>query len=190
MNDIFVGLILLFVNFNINLGALTVGLLPSFVGAYLIWKGARELSAESETMRELDMVLKVAIGVHAVIWVCNFFGAVYAWGLLFWLLNVASQLMNLYILHQLTGGVEELEKIRCVDMRVEMLKRWWIAIFAFSVLNVFLGRSFWSVLCTIGWFVALLGYLLCFRDGGRAYMTAVNDPAVFVGQQEDNEYDA
>ncbi len=38
MSDIFVGLILLFFNFNLNLGASSIGLLPSFVGAYLIWK--------------------------------------------------------------------------------------------------------------------------------------------------------
>ena len=186
MSDIFVGLILLFFNFNLNLGASSIGLLPSFVGAYLIWKGTRELADESETMRELDLVLKVAIGVHAVIWVCNFFGVVHAWGVLFWLLNVASQLMNLYILYQLTGGMEDLENLHGVDMRVEMLKRWWLIIFTFSVLTVFSGWPFMSVFCTVGWFVALLGYLVCFSDGKKAYIMSTECPGGIVQEEEEH----
>lgn len=187
MSDIFVGLILLFFNFNLNLGASTIGLLPSFAGAYLIWKGTRELAAESETMRGLDTVLKVAIGIHAVIWVCNFFGMARGRELLFGTVNVGLQLMNLFILHQLTGGVEDLEKLRSVDMRSEMLKRWWLAIFVFSVLNMFLWRSFWSVPCTVGWFVSLLGYLVCFSDAKKAYVMSTEYPGGIVREQEETD---
>lgn len=186
MSDIFVGLILLFFNFNLNLGASSIGLLPSFVGAYLIWKGTRELAAESETMRELDTVLKVAIGVHAVIWVCNFFGMTRGKELELKAVDVVLQLLNLFILHQLTGGMEDLEKLRGVDMRVEMLKRWWLIIFTFSVLNVFSGWPFMSVFCTIGWFVALLGYLIYFSDAKKAYIMSTECPGGIVQEQEEH----
>ena len=186
MSDIFVGLILLFFNFNLNLGASSIGLLPSFVGAYMIWTGTRELAAESETMRELDTVLKVAIGVHAVIWVCNFFGMTRGKELELKAVDVVLQLLNLFILHQLTGGMEDLEKLRGVDMRVEMLKRWWMGLFVFSMLNVLWFLGLRSVLCTIGWFVALLGYLVCFSDGKKAYIMSTECPGGIVQEEEEH----
>jgi hypothetical protein len=187
MSNILVGLILMFVNINIGLGALSIDILPDFAGAYLVWKGTRELAEESQCMRELDAVLKAAIVVHALLWGFQLFGLADSWGVVSWIFRLAAGLLNIYILYQITGGVEELEQLHSVDMGSRMLRRWWIGIFAFSVLNLVLPKwTFWTILCVIGWFMALLGYLVCFNDGKKAYLAALNDPAVIDTEEEEH----
>ena len=48
MSRLFWGFFLIFVNFNLNVNAHTLNLLPPFVGYILLLQGMRELEPESE----------------------------------------------------------------------------------------------------------------------------------------------
>jgi hypothetical protein len=54
MSSLFNGMVLLFLNFHINIGRSSIGLLPDFLGFIYIVKGAKELSNESEFFKKVN----------------------------------------------------------------------------------------------------------------------------------------
>ncbi|MBQ8814746.1 MAG: hypothetical protein IJZ85_09660 [Lachnospiraceae bacterium] len=74
MKKIFIGAIFILLNFNINIGSGSVGLLPDSAGFFLVWKGLTELVTGDKRLEEMSafarkvlLVLAVATGVEYVL---------------------------------------------------------------------------------------------------------------------------
>lgn len=70
MNCLFYGFLLVFIDFNISIGDLSVNFLPDFVGFLLMMQGARELVKEEASFAETAKMLKgaglITAGLYAV----------------------------------------------------------------------------------------------------------------------------
>ena len=56
MNNIFIGFIFVFLDFNLDLGSSRIGLIPDFIGYVLIYQGLKELSGQSRRFSNAALI--------------------------------------------------------------------------------------------------------------------------------------
>ena len=110
MNKLFWGFIFVFLNFNIDLGAVRIGLIPTFVGYLLFYAGLSELAEESprfEKRRPFCIAMMVYTGIF---WVCDFFGlSIIVPPAVSILLSLVSSAFSLYISYGIVWGIGDIE---------------------------------------------------------------------------------
>lgn len=122
MKRIFWALILIFFNFNINVNACHVDILPDFAGYLLILKSIKELSFES---RYLEKIRPFAIGMTvycAAQWLLNLFAVPVPFADV---LSLASAVIEFYILYLLVRAVADMERSHNADLNCAALKKRW-----------------------------------------------------------------
>ena len=75
MSSIFTGMLLVFLDFNINLGRSKIGLLPDFIGYIVMAGGLAELQSESESFAKVKGFAKgmAVIRGFCICWICSGF---------------------------------------------------------------------------------------------------------------------
>ena len=112
MNRLFGGAIFAFLNFDLNFGDMTVGLLPGFVGWYLIWKGLTELRDQSGHFEKVRTAAIVLIVYSAVIYVLALLPFPMDFGWVSVLLRVLASALSLYVMYGIIRGIQDFE-VRC-----------------------------------------------------------------------------
>lgn len=110
MHNIFIGLILVYLDFNLNIGNITIGLIPDFVGYLFMWKGVQELMEQSDHFEKLENWLKVMAVCSGILYAFDFFGITVRLGFFAMPLGIAALAASLYILYEITMGVTDLQK--------------------------------------------------------------------------------
>lgn len=125
MDRLFLGLLFVFLNFNINIGNSTIGLLPDFVGYILILKGLKEMQGASRYFEKAEpwaMVLAVYTGV---LYGMDLFALSVRMRLLGWCLGLLALMASLIVSYWIVCGVQEMEMIRFWDLQGQKLKSMW-----------------------------------------------------------------
>ena len=73
MKTIFIGLIFILFDFPISLGPVTVGLIPTFVGFFLIAKGVKALYPYSYSFKSANIVSFVSLIFSALLYAIDLF---------------------------------------------------------------------------------------------------------------------
>lgn len=126
MNRLFWGLIFILLNYKITLGSATVGLLPDFVGYFLLMKGMEELSEESECMNKARHGAFGMALVSVILYVADLLNlsAMQAVGI--WALGLAAHAVGLAVLYGMVSGIRQMERNDRRDLQGEKLKTMWL----------------------------------------------------------------
>jgi len=160
MNNIFIGMLFVFLDFNIDFGTTRVGLIPDFIGYILIAQGLAELT--------------VAIGMAvytALLYALDLFGMLLTTEpLLMFLLGLASTILSLYVSYGVVMGINDLEAALEQDLNARSLYTAWtvlavlsLAVYMLSLLPVL------SLVCLIAGFIVGIVFLVMLNRTKNLY---------------------
>lgn len=171
MHHIFIGFLLVFLDFNLNLGNSTIGLIPDFMGYYYMAKGLAELRQESPAFVSIRP-FAVGMGFYSsVTYALDLFGITGITGWLGVIIGIVGTVLSLYISYTVISGVRDMEAARCADLNGAKLKSTW------SLMAVFQGIAYISLVipavalvCIIGGFVTSIVFLVAFYKSRDLYL--------------------
>ena len=171
MNKLFFGLLLIYLNININInpGGHTLNLLPDWAGYCLLYSGLLDLAGESERFsRAKPWCLGMAVYTF-VLWVLALFGPVNL-GVFEWILGLISTVASLYILYTLVLGIGDIETNRTVSLgQPRLMKAWKVMAIAYAAANILSILPPLAVICLIVDFVATIFFMVYFNSTRKAY---------------------
>lgn len=122
MRRIFIGMLFVFINFNLDLGASRIGLIPSFVGNYLIYKGLHELDGLSDRFTRTIPFAKGMAIYSAICYALDIFGLSFSpWWYLVYILGLISIIFTFYISRNIILGIKDIEIAREQDLNSRLL---------------------------------------------------------------------
>ncbi len=135
MNNIFYGLLFVFVDLEVPFGTWKVGFVPDFVGYMLIFAGLAELTAGKDRFSRMRPYAAAMAVYTAVLYALDLLGFSYYFVTLVpFALGLASTLVSLYISYNIVKGVKDLEAALEQSLNSRPLHYMWIALAAFSPL--------------------------------------------------------
>ncbi len=171
MNNIFIGMLFVFLDFNLEFGATRVGLIPDFIGYILIVQGLTELTAGKD---RFSRVRPVAIGMAvytAVLYALDLFGMLLTTEpLLAFFLGLASTILSLYVSYGVVMGINDLEAALEQDLNARSLYTAWtvlavlsLAVYMLSLIPVL------SLVCLIAGIVVGIVFLVMLNKTKNLY---------------------
>lgn len=165
MTMILIGFLFLLFQCNLSIGDAVIGLLPSFVGYFLILAGLDELIVEN---KQLALLRPWVIGMGlftGVQYAAALFGFTTTTPLLDVMIALVESALCYWIIHRIIAGIAEIEYRLGVTLMAERLKTWWIwMVFLMTCIYVFLflGPAL-SLVLAIGYFVIAILFLVAFH---------------------------
>lgn len=163
MGKIFAGCIFILLNFDLNLGNITIGLIPSFIGFFLLASGLREVCGD-EKNESFQRIVPFAFGMgsySAVIYVMCLtgLGGADRMSVLFWILGITGQIVQLYILYRLIWGIRQIENGHDVDMYSGKLMSVWCWMAGLQCMTALIG--IFQMLGLLAIFVIIAAFAVC-----------------------------
>ena len=188
MRNIFIGMILVFLNFDITLGSSKIGLIPSFIGYAYMYFGVLELSEYSHKFVKIAPVIKVMaiytgfmylidlLGFSASFEIPFGFGSFLDVGvplefiLLSVLLGLISTFASLFISYEIIQGIKDIESVKMKDLNSGQLLSTWKILVVFSLLTyVLLIIPELAIICIIVIVIVDIYYLFVFNKSKNLY---------------------
>ena len=170
MRNLFIGFLLIFLDFNLNLNSITIGLIPDFIGYIFMIKGLDELSGEAGSFARIRP-FAVGMGIYsAVLYALDLFGISVQLGIIGVLMGVAGLVISLYIAYVIIKGVQELEALHSASLESEKLRSTWTVMAvgqAAAYLTIFLPVL--AIICILVCFVAAIVFLVAFNTSKKLY---------------------
>jgi hypothetical protein len=138
MKNIFIGLILVFLDFNITLGNSKIGLIPDFIGYIVMITGLVEMSWESPMFAKVKPYVTGMAVYSGIIYILDLFGASVSLGAFTYILAIISTTISLYISYNIVMGVIDMEGKYTTDLNGDNLKSNWKLLVIFDVLSFLL----------------------------------------------------
>lgn len=173
MRNIFVGLLFVFLDFNLDLGGARVGLIPDFIGYILIYQGLGEISLLSGWFAKARPFALGMIIYTAVLYAGDLFGT---WGMqqngspLGVILGIISVAVSLYISYCIVMGVKDLEVTQERFLDGERLHSVWKVMAVLSVgIYVLMFVPVLAFLSMIALLVVGIVFLVAFNRSKNLY---------------------
>lgn len=126
MNRLFWGLFFVVLDFDLTLGSASIGLLPDFIGYYLLMKGMEELAEESEYFDKGRHWAFAMVLASAIVYVAGFLELSSGTAVGIWALGLVLYCVGLYVLYAMVSGIRQLERNDDRDLQAEKLKTMWL----------------------------------------------------------------
>lgn len=192
MKTIFWGLLITWLHFNLNFGAMQIELLPSALGWYYVLKGVNELPPCS-ARDAVEGPLKVLIGLSAVVWCMQLVGGL---GILGGAVSLMETCVHVYVLYLLIELVAAVEMMLSSPLPVANLRLGWkiftFCIVAGQILSLTVRfPSLHSVLVLFGSAIALCSFIVSvylmvyWWRTAKAYEFAVAHPVEILPPEEE-----
>lgn len=125
MNNLLVGMLLVFLDYNLTAGKHTIGLIPDFIGYIIMVRGLSEMGEQSGRFakaRPIALGLAVYTGI---LYIMDMFGISIQQRFLFWALGGLSVAASLLVSSQIIAGVRDMEVTQNWDLQGLHLKTLW-----------------------------------------------------------------
>ena len=136
MNKIFIGMLLIFLGFDINIGNSTIGVIPTFIGYIFMLKGVVEISELSDKFSKIIPCVKIMISLSIITYILDLLGLNYqiqlpvelhllGIALLLIGLFLAATVFTLYISYNIIMGIKDIEEARGKNLYSSRLYSIW-----------------------------------------------------------------
>jgi len=170
MGNIFTGMLLVFLDFNIKVGTSTIGLIPDFAGYIVMVNGLAELEGDSLYFVKAKSFARGMIVYTAVLYAMDLLGISRNIGLGAFFLGLASTVVSLYISYYIVKGVEDLEDIHGMYLSGDSLYSTWKAYAAFSVaIYILIIIPVLNLICLLGALIVAIVFLAAFNKSKNLY---------------------
>lgn len=173
MQNIFLGFLFEMLDFNLDIGASTIGLIPDFIGFWLLNKGMSELSTESDIFSRKSGLALILMACSLVIYVIDLLGL--SLGLLGPIIGIAMTIAKFYLEYQVLIGMFELEEYNHTHLGADDCKTKWIFVMVMNLLNIVLiWIPFINIVCLIIAFIMGIVFLVSVNTFKNNYLEVKN----------------
>ncbi|MGB4660769.1 MAG: hypothetical protein WBI07_16480 [Mobilitalea sp.] len=174
MKNIFIGFILIFLDFSLNLGNSKIGLIPDFIGYIIMIKGLEEMAEESNFFIKIKPFVAGMAIYSGILYFMDLIGASVSLGTLTYLLAFMSIVVSLYISYHIVMGVIEMEGTYQTFLNGNSLKSTWQLLAIFNVLSlVSLLIPVAAIFFILASFVVAVCFLVAFSNSKNRYYEIV-----------------
>ena len=136
MKSIFTGMLLVFLNFNLDFNATRIGLIPTFLGYIFMVRGLSELAGFSSQFSKVTPYSKGMIAYSATCYAMDLFGISSMLGeVLSFALALTTTIVSLFISHGIILGIREVETTRVQNLNSDQLYSTWKLLVFFSLIS-------------------------------------------------------
>ncbi len=169
LDIIFIGLVFIILNFNLNFNEVTIGLIPNFVGYILIIKGIKEVQNFEEYFKKAIPVSVIMAVYSFVVWVMNIL-AVETSEVVMLMVGIFTSILALYVKWVIIKGIALIEDKEKYDLYSDKLKILW---FIMVVVDLFFYLSMYAIILEFIYiivsFVVTLLFLFSFNKTRKQY---------------------
>ena len=188
MRSIFIGFLLIFLDFNFNIGESTIGLIPDFIGYILLVQGLREMEPESARFPQARP-FAVGTGIYsAITYALDLFGVTNQLGGLGIALGFLYTIVSLCLAWLVVKGVQEAEQRRRTDLNGHSLWTAWLLMAVFQLISyVFLFIPVLVLVGILASFVISIVFLVALHTAKNRYAELPPLPAAECREPEREE---
>jgi len=145
INTIFAGMLFVFLNFNIEIGASKIGLIPGFLGYYFMLRGLTEIEWLSDKFTKVKPFVTVMIIFSGIAYALDLFGlpteaTLFIESIMIinvWTSAIAfiAMIFSLYISYTIIMGIKDIEITKEQVLNSGRLYSTWKLVAVFSVLT-------------------------------------------------------
>ena len=137
-------MILVFLNFNLDIGAARIGLIPSFIGYYFMLKGIKDVREFSDRFNRIIPLVKGMIVFSCITYMfdllgvtteVDFFYLSASDRMFFITLGLIPVVLSLYISYNIIFGIKDIEVIKEQSLNSNQLYKTWKLMAVFSILT-------------------------------------------------------
>ncbi|MGI5971976.1 MAG: hypothetical protein ACOX7P_09710 [Oscillospiraceae bacterium] len=170
MRNIFIGLMLVFIDFNLNIGSSQIGLIPDFAGYIVLAAGLREMAGESNMFAKAGPFASGMAVYTGIIYLMDLFGVSASLGVFSYFLGLISTAVSLYISYCIVLGVKDMESKYGCFLNGPSLNSAWTLLAIFSLISfLLLFIPVMGVISIIVSFVAAICFLVAFNKSKNLY---------------------
>ena len=182
MKSIFIGMLFVFLNFDLNIGNASIGLIPNVIGYYFMLKGLSEMVDFSERFAKVIPIVQVMMVFSVITYVLALIGGsvnvdiqsgYYVITPLNWSMlafGFVSVVISLYISYNIIMGIRDIELAQFRDLNVVQLYLLWKlkVLFAPLIFFIFIAPAI-AIIGTVISFVIAVIYLFAFNKAKNLY---------------------
>lgn len=170
MGNIFTGLILIFLDFTLNLGGSQIGLIPDFVGYIFMLRGLEEMEAESSNFIKVKPYVSGMIVYTGFLYLVDLIGISVSLGWITYVLALLSIVVSFYISYSIVMGIIDMEVKYNTSLNGNNLKSSWTLLLVFNLLSYgSLLVPFISIVFIIMSFIVAICFLCVFNNSKNLY---------------------
>lgn len=170
MRNIFIGFLMVFLDFNLTLNNAQIGLIPDFIGYIVMIKGLAELADESPQFPKVKPYAAGMAVYTGILYFLDLTGVSASLGALAYLLAVASTAVSLFISYHIVIGVNEMEVRYGAFLNGDSLKSTWTVLAVFSIAAfAYLLFPALGVICIIAAAIVAIIFLVAFSKSRTLY---------------------
>ncbi|MDI9508984.1 MAG: hypothetical protein QM217_04120 [Bacillota bacterium] len=178
MNCIFLGFLILFINFELNLDGSTVGLIPDLLGYMIMIRGLNEMAEESFIFVKIK---PYAIGMaiySGVLYIIDLFGFSTRYPISSFVFSIIATAISMYISYSIIMGIQYTEKKYSANLNVQRLKSTWTVLALMHIITYMLmiiGPYFFVLLCIIAVLIAVIIFLIELYKSKNLYYGVISE---------------
>jgi hypothetical protein len=174
MKNIFIGFILIFLDFSLNLGNSKIGLIPDFIGYIVMISGLEEMAEKSTLFINVKPYVTGMAVYTGILYLLDLVGVSVSLGVLTYVLAITSSAISLYISYNIVMGVIDMEGKYNTSLNGDSLKSTWLLLVVFNVLTFvsWLIPSF-AIIFIIMSFIVSICFLVSFNYSKNLYYDKV-----------------
>ncbi len=167
MNNLFRGMIFIFININLTLGNSKIDILPDFIGFFMLVKGLEELYNQSDNFIKIKP-FATGLGVYTlIVFLLNLFGIGYG---LEYVAGIVYTILLIYVTYTIIIGIMDIEKSFNISLDTERLMSSWKIMTIFNVLIfIVIFIPFLNFIFLIFSIVFTIAYLVSFNRTKNLY---------------------
>lgn len=181
MSDIFAGMILVFLNINLDIGNMRVGLIPDFFGYYFMLKGLEEVAGYSERFGKIIPVVKGMVVYSVIVYAFALFGGAtsvdlqYLYtpaGLGMLVMGIIATALSIFVSYNIVMGIKDIELAWGQDLDTVRLYSTWKVLVVFTGITHFtliLHIAPFAVVSMVVGFIVQIFYLVAFNRTRKLY---------------------
>lgn len=170
MKNIFTGFLLIFLDFNLDLGASRIGLIPDFIGYIIMISGLKEMAEESPLFLKAKPFAAGMAIYTGILYFMDMFAISASLGAFTYVLGITSTIISLYISYKIIMGVRDMEEKYNTPLNGDSLKSVWTALVLFNILTFVLlllpPLAIVSILISL---IAAICFLVAFNRSKNLY---------------------
>lgn len=169
MRNIFIGFLLVFINFSIDTSGSKIGLIPDFLGYIFILRGLEELVDKSMFFKIKPYVTGMIV-YSLVLYFFDLFGFSLSYRILTYIFAFISTVISLFISYNIVMGINDMERIHGISLNGDRLNSMW-RIYALVVIisYVLIVIPLLAIFSIIASFVITVFFLIEFNTTKKMY---------------------